>query len=953
MPIERVFLGWDAPITTKVREYLLPKILTGPVDLGHQLIIVPTRQAGRRLREALALHCASQNTALLSPIVRTPSFLLEADNKNIATPTQIAAVWAGVLMKTGLDSCSSLFSAPVSNIDFSWGVNTGMLLQSLRETLAEGGCSINDVYTKLGEALEEQERWQQMATLEAAYLARMDELGFSDKCTLSLQSAEHPVVPNRFNTIILAGVPDPIPNVLLALVHIAESLPIIILIHAPESESGRFDDWGRPITEKWLNNPIAIPDPSANIFLTSNPITQSKTVLNIIAEQSNRFDAANTAIGVPDTSIIPMLIADLAERGVMSFDPAGKQASEHQLYRLLNAYRTLVSESSYTALSGFLRHADVLDCLYHTKGISAHKLLKEMDTFQNDHIPANIADMVEHLPRDKATTETQDDFSSLRTALDFIKERLAAFPDSDLDNAIRTLLQALYQNRTVNADNPDDEEFIKVAERIDDALHEITDSTEAGISIEKQNGMDLLLWRLSTQRYFTERKGAILDLEGWLELPWNEAPLMIITGMNDGFVPDSHPGDIFLPDSLRKQIGLRHDDDRLARDSYLMRSLIESRKTGGRICFLINKTSTTRDPLKPSRLLFRCNDEELVERASLLFAAPADAAPNYPASVSFKLDAAPPADIEPDKLHLHTMYVTQFRDYLTCPFRFYLKHILRMKELSDTKRELDALDFGILAHEALNDMGNDEMMKRCDNEWQLHAFLCKQAEAFVQKRYGATPSLQIQIQLEVAKRRLLAAAWEQVRLVKDGWEIIACEKSISTSLNGMRIAGKIDRIDLHRSTGVIRILDYKTSEVGKTAEEKHLQSVPKTGEIAEYAKITVNNRAKRWIDLQLPLYVILLGEDHTLEGKKTIGYFNLPRSINETGISIWENFDETILRAAQGCAENIIAAIRNRVFWPPAEKLPNDDFASLFQNNEARQCINETNFAAFMEEKKL
>ena len=46
MPVERYFLDWDAPVTAKVREFLLPQQLSGPVDLGKDLIVVPTRQAG-------------------------------------------------------------------------------------------------------------------------------------------------------------------------------------------------------------------------------------------------------------------------------------------------------------------------------------------------------------------------------------------------------------------------------------------------------------------------------------------------------------------------------------------------------------------------------------------------------------------------------------------------------------------------------------------------------------------------------------------------------------------------------------------------------------------------------------------------------------------------------------------------------------------------------------------
>jgi len=34
MPVERYFLGWDAPVTAKVREFLLPQQLCWQVDMG-------------------------------------------------------------------------------------------------------------------------------------------------------------------------------------------------------------------------------------------------------------------------------------------------------------------------------------------------------------------------------------------------------------------------------------------------------------------------------------------------------------------------------------------------------------------------------------------------------------------------------------------------------------------------------------------------------------------------------------------------------------------------------------------------------------------------------------------------------------------------------------------------------------------------------------------------------
>ena len=55
MPVKCHFLGWDEPVTAKVRTFLMPQRVSGPVDLGKDLIVVPTHQAGRRLMETLAL----------------------------------------------------------------------------------------------------------------------------------------------------------------------------------------------------------------------------------------------------------------------------------------------------------------------------------------------------------------------------------------------------------------------------------------------------------------------------------------------------------------------------------------------------------------------------------------------------------------------------------------------------------------------------------------------------------------------------------------------------------------------------------------------------------------------------------------------------------------------------------------------------------------------------------
>ena len=952
MPIERHFLGWDAPVTAKVREFLLPLQLSGPVDLDNQLIIVPTRQAGRRLRETLALYCAEQNTALLSPRVATPTFFLFPQNEpaNMANQTEVAAIWADVLIKADLSEYSNFFPAQTPEQNFIWAMHTGEMVQKLRDTLVDGGFHIADVYKDFSSILEELERWEDMAKMETAYLARLEETGLRDPCELKIKLSESPELPEGIERIVVAAVPDPTPRMLCALEHLSTLASIVVLIHAPESLADCFDSWGRPIAEKWVDTRIDIPDAEANIILTGSPVSQSRRVMEIMADETGRFGPGDIAIGVPDSSVTSYLAAELSDRGMSAFDPAGKSAGEHSLYRLLDAFRVLVSEGTYAAFSAFLRHADVLNYLEIRFNLSARWLLDELDNFQNQYLPLGMEDITCRFPHEPSTGRVgRRKFATLEKAVMFIRNQVEAFNDSELDSAVRSLLQTVYEGRMVNPNNPDDEEFITVARLVDSMLHELATETIDALGIEKRYELELLLHRLKAQHYYLERKGAVIDLEGWLELPWNDAPFLIATGMNDGFVPDGRLSDVFLPDSLRRQLGLRHDDDRLARDAYLMQGLIESRREeNGHVCFLVSKTSSAGDPLKPSRLLFRCSDEELPQRARQLFGDPDERQYNYPPTISFLLEASPPSDISIDKLDLKKMSVTRFKAYLECPFRFYLKHVLGMESLDDEKEEMDALDFGTMVHEVLQKMAQSNEMRQCENDVKLGEFLYAEAENWVAERFGLSPSLQIKIQLDAAKQRLRAAARVQADLVREGWEIVDSETKIKTELAGMPVSGKIDRIDRHRDTGRIRILDYKTSDDSQKPEATHLGSVSEG--VADYMRVDIKSKEKRWTDLQLPLYRMMLFEKAEFQEQVELGYFNLPKAVSDTGVVIWEDFTDELLESATNCAESIVQDIQNRRFWPPMSKVQYDDFESLF-SADIPDCIDAAAFGDFMGEK--
>ncbi len=954
MSQERHFLGWDAPATVKLREFLLPPELSGPVELARDLIVVPTQQAGRRLREALATHCSSQKTALLSLRVVTPAFFLQPNDKSgtMAEPLEVAAVWAHVLMKANLSRYGGLFPSRTPSQDFTWALHTGEMIEGLRGTLADGGYSIAAVYNELKDILEERERWRDLAELESMYLERLNAIGLKDPCAEMLQYVKSPEPPRGVERIVVAAVPDPTPLMVQKLERLSPLLPIVVLVHAPETLADYFDAWGRPVPAKWQERHIDIPSPDTNIVLSGSPRSQSRKVLELIAREAGHFGPADVAIGSPDSEVIPFLETDLAGAGLVPFNPAGRLTDQHPLSQLLRAFRDLNNEGDYPSVSAFIRNSDFLDYLQKKNHILPNRVLEELDSYQNKHLPQSLDDMVRAFAPSTTKSARHKEFPNLASAIAFIEEQLRGFDARDVDSSLRSFLQAIYEFRTINTSEPRDSEFAAVAGMIDTALHRMADSPLAELRLDKESILEMLLWHLSQQLYYPEPEDAIIDLEGWLELSWNDAPFLIVTGMNDGSVPSSRPADIFLPDTLRRQLNLRHDDDRLARDAYLMTALIESRREQGRVCFIAGKTSGSGDVLKPSRLLFQCNDSELPGRAERLFGTPPEAPASYPSSISFRLEAVPPPDVPAHKLELKRISVTTFKEYLDCPFRFYLKHMLDMEALDDQKAELDALDFGSLVHDVLYEMAGNERMRQCEDISLLQDFLCARATDWIRNRLGSSPPLQVEAQIESARQRLRQAAQVQVGLVKQGWQITSWEMKVEGDIEGVLVRGKIDRIDRHRQTGRIRIMDYKTSEKAGKPEDAHLGSLSKDREWPEYARVEVSGREKRWTDLQLPLYAMLLSSDPGLPEPFELGYFNLPKALNDTGVVLWNNFSQALLESANACARGVINDIKSRRFWPPSPKTWHDEFESLFTADPAL-CVNAESFELFLNRGRL
>ena len=247
--------------------------------------------------------------------------------------------------------------------------------------------------------------------------------------------------------------------------------------------------------------------------------------------------------------------------------------------------------------------------------------------------------------------------------------------------------------------------------------------------------------------------------------------------------------------------------------------------------------------------------------------------------------------------------MTAFRDYLACPFRFYLKRVVGMERLDDRKSELDALDFGTLCHAALERFAAEPRLRDSSDPRQIEAFLTDGAMAYARERFGTDLPAAVSVQLDAACQRLRAAARVQAEQRDLGWRIICGEYRLGDGrgvlFHGTAVRGTVDRIDRHDGTGRLRVLDYKTSEKAATPAQQHLAGVPAATRDAEdplQARCDLGDKPRRWVDLQLPLYMVLLRE--TFGPLAECGYFALPKAVTETAVLTWEELTPELLGSA-------------------------------------------------------
>ncbi len=911
---EIVRLTWDCPILKRAVEWLLSDASEGVVDLSDSWVLLPTRQAGRRLREALAWEMDQQAGALFPPMTTTPWHLVRPAD-DAASELVCLWHWNRVLEELDLRRFPNLFPQLPMHPDYAWRREMGRALHELRGTLVEGDLDCEGVANS-GACQEESGRWQDLKNLESAYrnlLGRQVDLHDAKR-----QAARSPVLPPGINRVIMLGVPD-LPVLIQRSLEklVADDVPVKLVIFGPEEEAKLFDDWGRPAFEYWVARELPLVDEQLNAQL--DEVAQASEIASRLTPY-NRNRPSHVAVGIADTAVTPHLERALDDVDIPCFNPEGKLLRHAPMVAFMKGLQVLLQQRSFNHAAALLRLPDAWGWARgQVDEFSSTRLLKGLDEIRTNHLPVNLDDAAqlffegEHIGNRRHARAV---LRQLEKALDRIEQ-------TPLSEGLVEFLQGAFDERIFTEGRESDAADLESARLFMARLAE-WESVQGGQERPPSaEALTLLLEIVERESVFPERHQESVDIQGWLELAWEDAPHLIVAGANEGHLPESIHGDRFLPEKLRERLDLRTNGDRFARDVWLMELLLRTRTNEGRVDILTGRQCANGDPLKPSRLLFRCSAKLLPKRVEHLFGEllPGPQPPAWKPAWKLKTGTIQPVE---------KLSATSIANYLACPYRFYLRHVLRMELPDLEQRELDARGFGSLMHNVLDAFGGDEEARQLKDEGAIYATLVALLDQQVKQIFGEYPPLPLLVQQEIARQRLYHAARQQANERTNGWEIIGSESQFRKELDGIPVHGRIDRIERNADTGAVRVLDYKTSNTAKQPASQHWRKYREESDVEtvpDYARFEIDDKAYHWTNLQLPLYGWALEAEYGPE--VTLGYFNLPAIGTDTGVALLDPFDREMLDATLICARGVVKAVQSGVFWPPRTRVDYDDFEGI------------------------
>ncbi len=922
------YLGWDRPLLHRAIETLVKNYQHDSLfDLSSLICVLPTAYSAYRFEKLVKEVSARLGLSLSQPKTITLGQLPEqlyTPRRNLAIEFEQTLAWSAALAETNPDELAPLVpTLPHKHEVDSW-MELAATIRGLYEDLSSNQLSFSSV-AEVTESASDTRRWDLLAKLYSRYLSTINEAGLSDPHFERRYMIDRGLCASE-KTVVLIGTSD-LSHLQLAMLKAFQGR-IIDMIAAPIDHASHFDAFGCIETAKWTNWELPLRD--EQLIAAGDIADQSTAVAEVYQLFASQFSAEEITIGVTDETQVAPIEFEMRGAGVNSFRNLGWTVNRTAIGRLLNITAAHLKSKTWQTLATLVRHADVHDWIssyFKNAKVDGDKWLVELDQLLANHFPVGLGDELASIAKEKHPQAIE--------VARRIEKWLAPFSGFDRPlgkwcESISEWLRSLYSDEMLKGHTPLGTEPMANARNamafgsVLGLLERFSAvNAELDLEIDGANAMQMIVNRTAELRVVDIQEPDDVKILGWLDLALDDANAIVVAGLNHPYVPSAVTNDAFLPGMLRTQLKMSDNERRYARDVYHMQLLLSTRQA---VRFVVGSKSADGSPTPPSRLLGAATEIDTARRIRNLLSQQ-----RPKTTITHVWDATgertnitiPKLPASTGQCPVQSMSVTAFRDYLACPYRFYLRHVLKQKPLDDLSNELAANQFGDLVHGAVEEFGKSEEKNESD-AGRIEESMIRHLRTYAEKRYGKHVSSAVSLQIRQAERRLKTVAIEQAKRIAEGWRIHDTEAVVDDRKNGacieidgfkMALRGRLDRIDFHPESGRWAILDYKTH--GHKPEKKHLQ---KTEE------------GYQWIDLQLPLYRMMIPylDIDVNPVDVQLGYFNISDKDEETRINI-AVFDEALMEQARELILDCVRRIRNEDFQPTNKPIEYDDYAMILQ----------------------
>ncbi|MCX7005112.1 MAG: PD-(D/E)XK nuclease family protein [bacterium] len=680
------------------------------LDLSSVIVVLPGRRAGRRLLELLCEHAHAHALVLVPPQTATVAAfcgrLVERAHAVLrATPLEQVCAWMEALAAAPAEVRA--FFAPAAGEEqhapdlFS----VATTLTGLHAELAGERIGASILASLPFDDEKEGLRWRAFATLQEHYCQVLDAhqvLDPYDAVERALAANATSILPG-VRAVYSVGIADFHQQYAAALAAVADRLTIVA-----HGDASWFEEDGRLTPDSPLDKLTSRLD-EQQVHVADNAAAQAHTAVTVLAGLNGQYGPADITIGVPDVAVERALQQALRDAGVTAHSALGIPFRQTELGRLVACLTALLDTQAYATFLEFIRHPVGEAWLRTQAGCTDTDawfaaLLLQAESYAQD----NIVDVITEDWR-----APRGEYESVRLSIEHVKELLAAFtverPLHEWPEVCNHALARLFSADVPGLQiNQHDLAAIQAWCALMDAIR--TARITCAGALPAVQALRWFMTLLRQEEITTDSEAIAVDLVGWLELALDDAPVIIVTGLNEGIVPGPGTSDPFLPNTARAQLGLQHDARRLRRDRYLLRAL----EQGARVLHVIcGRRTGQNDPLLPSRLLFDVSEARAAALVQQFYGTPPDqpAAPATKAVAPAALVTAPraapsvmyafaPPQPGPLSRPLTRVSVSALEDYLACPYRFYLARE-NVAEAPMAMGELNAAQVGTLLHDTL------------------------------------------------------------------------------------------------------------------------------------------------------------------------------------------------------------------------------------------------------------